>query len=1153
MDFGTSERLHGAGAQSPGPVPVVPQQAPTASNGFTVLRSTTGRMATKQFRVGRSGQIRKTGYDRELFFSLTPHAAEGLEELAVLLCRLERDSRAFIVRGAPLPTTDRRRARRLLHDDPKTGEPATLEAVDRAWIMLDLDGVACPSGLDPRVPEDADDLIEHLVGLLPPEFHDAGCFWQWSGSQGVPDRLGQEPPDELRAHLFFWLDRTVPDHELRRWAITLKQKGLPIDPTVFAPVQPHYVAAPIFDGLPDPIRRRSGFRRGLADQVALVLPPLEPRHSAINGQSHPYDGAGLRFHLSRLGPEGYQEPIKSAIAACFAEHSERTDDERLKQAIRSRIDEVENDHPRSAADLARYRSERFLDDKIDWTRAREEQRQSAIADAGRSLPPYFGDEATDRDTVLAAQSTTISGWLDRNLRIARARHEIDRRRDEAHAGVGIADDVADPEADALRRLAAISRRVRRDVLQEFDLQRLPKDGERLLVTGAQGTGKSRTVAETIAAMTGAVTVRWLVPTLGKAEEQAGEYLRLARPESLDVVVVRGRGAPDPKQPGQAMCPRHAVVNRAAAMRVDVQETICRSCELRSRCGYQRQRNALKGGGCGLFLASSDYLWIPCPAPSPDLLVVDESVIGKATETISLDPYRVTEDDKWASRDLDLALRNRQTATCVRSAIVERSGRELAYLREQGVTDDDLGAALKHLASREELRPEVDGRMPDVAIARALDAVEVRETMKVLVLLRQVRREFERPRIRLNSITFDPAARIVVNGVVEASPRIFTGYVRTPRLKRAMPVLALDGTGSLLLNRKVFGEQMTGQRFPVPRDAEVVQVRAKSFSRRSLAGSRTTSPATQSKHVDEARRLRKRVIDLLETIPGDILLVTYKAVEELLRPELPARIHIGHFGAVRGLNSFKHCETVVILGREQPGPQAIERMTRAFAATDAEPLIPFGGYALQCRAYRLRGREAHVEVVPVHPDPRCQEMLEQVREAEIVQAVDRVRPVFNRRRVILLTNLPLDITVDRVVPWQDLQPSRFAVAFARHGVLPLSPRDLTEVFPDLWGSAEAAKKDLLRHPETGDKAQIRTSIWGLSPINCSYRRIDQRGPVARALVRADLSQPRRALEALVGPLSMFHADGRQPPAPGLTSEAEAAGRSTPMSKHRVERP
>ena len=49
------------------------------------------------------------------------------------------------------------------------------------------------------------------------------------------------------------------------------------------------------------------------------------------------------------------------------------------------------------------------------------------------------------------------------------------------------------------------------------------------------------------------------------------------------------------------------------------------------------------------------------------------------------------------------------------------------------------------------------------------------------------------------------------------------------------MLALDGTGSIDLNRRIFGEHMTVERFAVPRDAEVWQVTSKTFSRQSITG------------------------------------------------------------------------------------------------------------------------------------------------------------------------------------------------------------------------------------------------------------------------------------------------------------------------------
>jgi hypothetical protein len=278
-------------------------------------------------------------------------------------------------------------------------------------------------------------------------------------------------------------------------------------------------------------------------------------------------------------------------------------------------------------------------------------------------------------------------------------------------------------------------------------------------------------------------------------------------------------------------------------------------------------------------------------------------------------------------------------------------------------------------------------------------------------------------------------------------------------------------------------------------------------------------------VHEAARLRGQVLDLLKMLSGQVLLVTYKQAEEILKPDLPPHVQMAHFGALRGLNAYEDCETAVVMGREQPSAQAIEALTRPFCATDVEPFIPIGEYVLQSRGRRMRDGGPNVTEVQVHPDMRCQAMLEQVREAEIAQAVDRVRPVFNRRRIIVLTNIALDLTVDHALTWPELRPGKFAYAFARHGVLPLSAGDLARAFPDLWRLENTAKIELSRAGFYTDQNRVyfpnNISIGGLYPVlTVRYRRKGQRGPLTGALVRADLPDARAVLEGLVGELVEF---------------------------------
>jgi hypothetical protein len=161
----------------------------------------------------------------------------------------------------------------------------------------------------------------------------------------------------------------------------------------------------------------------------------------------------------------------------------------------------------------------------------------------------------------------------------------------------------------------------------------------------------------------------------------------------------------------------------------------------------------------------------------------------------------------------------------------------------------------------------------------------------------------------------------------------------------------------------------------------------------------------------------------------------------------------------------------------------------------------------------------------------------------------VRPVFNRRRIIVLTNVALDLTVDHALTWPELQPGKFANAFARHGVMPLSAGDLCRGFPDLWPAVKDADNALapLRNYL---KTPNNISIWGFQVVfrDCRlavYRRAGQRGPAARALVGAALHNPRAVLESLVGELTEFHIERpSEPPAVAGAPAPERPARTLP---------
>ena len=172
------------------------------------------------------------------------------------------------------------------------------------------------------------------------------------------------------------------------------------------------------------------------------------------------------------------------------------------------------------------------------------------------------------------------------------------------------------------------------------------------------------------------------------------------------------------------------------------------------------------------------------------------------------------------------------------------------------------------------------------------------------------------------------------------------------------------------------------------------------------------------------------------------------------------------------------------------------------------------------------RDGSVEPVEVevHPDPLCQEILEQIREAEVLQTTDRTRPIFNRRTLVLMNELCLDLTYDCILTHAELVAggTRWDRAWQASGIIPLGAVDLHRVHANLFPTVEAARLALKREPPKMGSNFKRDPIWILTPFN--YRRVDQRGKPSRVLVdTARHADARVAVEGVLGPLEKFEVE------------------------------
>jgi hypothetical protein len=303
--------------------------------------------------------------------------------------------------------------------------------------MIDIDKIPAPPGVEPD--SDPDFAIDHVLAMLPPEFADATCWWQWSSSQGIVTgpKKDEGPPPTLSVHLWFWLDRPIADAELERWARhTNRVAGLKlIDTQLFNAIQPHYTAAPIFDDdLVDPLPRRSGLRRGCDDRVAIVLPERDaPRSSSWSDRRSsagtrgpaPRSGGGLNLPISfgfddalgqigdGPGLDGFHQPIKRAIASYIATHYPEINLEWLKRQLRDAIAGAPVGTDRAGSDLVRYASDHYLDSIIQWVLAQEESKKAQAERA--HAQPFYPEEGADADMAAAQLEAAIADFFDRSI------------------------------------------------------------------------------------------------------------------------------------------------------------------------------------------------------------------------------------------------------------------------------------------------------------------------------------------------------------------------------------------------------------------------------------------------------------------------------------------------------------------------------------------------------------------------------------------------------------------------------------------------------------------------------------------------------------------------------------------------------------------
>ena len=144
----------------------------------------------------------------------------------------------------------------------------TLISTPRQWCMIDIDSLAWDGDVS-----DQQAMLSSAIQQLPAEFRTVDCWYHFSSSMGIKSGVN--------VHLWFWLERTCSDNELKTWL-----SGYPADDHMFNPIQIHLTANPQFrDGAVDPYPNRSGlFKAGTGVSTVTVPSDLAFR-SAVASKS----------------------------------------------------------------------------------------------------------------------------------------------------------------------------------------------------------------------------------------------------------------------------------------------------------------------------------------------------------------------------------------------------------------------------------------------------------------------------------------------------------------------------------------------------------------------------------------------------------------------------------------------------------------------------------------------------------------------------------------------------------------------------------------------------------------------------------------------------------------------------------------------------
>ena len=971
----------------------------------------------------------------------------GIEDFSRLLTSIENDYYKAIVRGALVDGVDLNRpVRRRLS---RNNEDDANEAgfIGTKQPWVMLDIDKLPLPDSIDLIQSPREAVDYAASLLPDEFSNVTCHWQISGTAGI-ENIGT-----VSAHLFYYLTEPLSDEYLKVWAKRLNANiGFRfIDIALFNPVQLHFTANPMYEE--DPLAgRRSGFIEKANDCVLIndiEIPPSiqRPRDSRLPENAK---GKGFKTILAEMGDHegglGFNEPLTRAIASYVVRAGSDLDEGSLIDYLRSRIDAADTSM-HSVQQIDRYKSDDYLMSSING---------AVQKFSGTQVRPHFNTEELTLSEGEERLETAISTFKNQVIDYIKAD-----------------DYFTDAPSLAIKATAGLGK-----------TSRIIKD---LISYGVLEHGD----------------VHYYVPTHKLSNELMADLdaeLSIETPSFtyIRTQLIAGRGQKG--KDGQQLCLKHKLADAIAQRGGRVSQQLCESgsekCEYFDECAYQKQFEGLDQiiplskddsmypvmGQVLVFTHAHLFLESSRKITQPKLIVVDEAFYQSGIEMTEVDPFDLKDIGPIPNQLFELIINNEPNL--------------LQTLRDKGIDSFDIREALAKIGADNtvNITPSMTAVQQNSALSQQYTANNASLVLEALAAELEIT-----SRGASNAITWDKSKR-----------KIIVARRKRFQVLDAVPAIFIDANlAANVLN--LFRQVDNIINIPVERQAVVHQFIDQTFSKTKLLNDKNS------------HMLQEQIMSFVQAQTGSTLVVCSKSIKDVLAKDSLDNAAFVHFGSLRGLNQFSDYDNVIIIGREQPSAIGIESQAKALwwdsdegisslemkGEIDSKPLIG------EQRGYRVRSENiAKAVVTQVHPDCRVQTILEQVRESESTQAIDRLRLLrangSSQRQVFILSSVPLDITVDHLWSWSNLQ-KLLALWDEADGILPLNPKHMIKRCPTLALSERTAKdraKDLKR-----TLSLMYTLIREDVLYYCCYSKVGQRKPYT-ALVSSNMV-PDAVFRALMG--------------------------------------